>query len=139
VPLSPHPSHPQERGGSLNVDIFCLQRAVWASDFDPLDRLVLLAILSYWSPESPEPYPSWPALIQRTGLSRATLARRLQSLSQVGAIRITTKAPRAGSQPTNHYDVSGLMARTDPSQRETRLSVRPVSDRDPSQRETRLR
>ncbi len=122
----------------MSTDIFGLQRAVWESDFDPLDRLVLLAILSYWSPESPEPFPSWPALIQRTGLSRATLARRLQSLTQVGAIRITTKAPRARSQPTNHYDLSGLVARTNPSQRETGLSVRPVTQKDPSQRETGL-
>lgn len=125
-------------GGALSADIFALQRAVWTSDWEPLDRLVLLAIVSYWSADSPEPYPSWDALVQRTNLSRATIARRLQSLTKLGVIRITTKPPRKGAQPTNHYDLTALITAAQPSHGETSLNLIPVSQRDQSQPDTRL-
>lgn len=115
------------------MDVFALQRAVWTSELEPLDRLVLLAIVSYWSAESPEPYPSWSALMQRTGLSRATLARRLQSLTRAGVVRVTVRQPPKGAQPTNHYDLTGLTRAINQSRSETSLGAKLVSQRDANQ------
>lgn len=120
------------RSGMTEFDYFTAQRAVLESNLTPMDRLVALAILSYWSPQSPEPFPSWTELERRTGLSRSSIGRQLRSLVARKAIVVTTKPPRVGARPTNHYGLDGLLTLADQCHTDTSATQTLVPDRHPT-------
>ena len=88
-----------------SFDILTAQRRLFESGLRPLERLVALAIVDFYSATSPSPFPSVNLLAQRTGLDRKAVMRAIDGLNVAGAIRVVD-----GKKGTaNRYLLGGLM------------------------------
>jgi hypothetical protein len=95
----------------VTFDYLGARDAIWgASDevLKPMDRYVALALLSYWSLSSPEPYPSLSELQTRTGMARDTVNQAIKRLCEQGAI-VKNKRTSPGGLPYNSYDLAGIL------------------------------
>lgn len=77
------------------------QRRVFLSSLTSAQKLVLLALLDHWSPESPRPYPGIDRLAEWTSLFESTVRRAVRELARLGVLRVTRARP-------NKYDLSPL-------------------------------
>src|SRR5690606_11049498 len=103
----------------MGFNLLGAQKRVFASNLRPPARLVALALLSHWSEESPEVFPSIPTLQRETGLGRTAVVAAIGKLQDAKAVRIHCKRPMRkvngrlevipNAKLTNHYDLSGLM------------------------------
>lgn len=102
------------------------QRRIFTSTLKPLERLVALAILDFWSRKSGRPFPGVETLTRCTGLSRMAVIRAIKGLEDADAIAVH----RMNGKP-NLYELGGLMTlEPDQSPRGTGIGERPVSERD---------
>ena len=82
-----------------------MQRAVWRSSRSTTEKIVLLAILDFYSDSSPQPWPSVATLAARTSLGRTAVLDALASLEGDGVVAVRRVAGRP-----NHYDLSRIVA-----------------------------
>jgi Helix-turn-helix domain len=87
------------------ADLLGMQRAVWRSTRSTTEKIVLLAILDFYSDSSPQPWPSVATLAARTSLGRTAVLDALASLEGNGVVAVRRVAGRP-----NHYDLSRIVA-----------------------------
>lgn len=87
------------------ADLLGMQRAVWRSTCSTTEKIVLLAILDFYSDSSPQPWPSVATLAARTSLGRTAVLDALASLEGNGVVAVRRVAGRP-----NHYDLSRIVA-----------------------------
>jgi hypothetical protein len=87
------------------ADLLGMQRAVWRSTRSTTEKIVLLAILDFYSDSSPQPWPSVATLAVRTSLGRTAVLDALASLEGNGVVTVRRVAGRP-----NHYDLSRIVA-----------------------------
>ncbi len=87
------------------ADLLGMQRAVWRSRRSTTEKIVLLAILDFYSDSSPQPWPSVATLAARTSLGRTAVLDALASLEGNGVVAVRRVAGRP-----NHYDLSRIVS-----------------------------
>lgn len=107
-------------------DILAMQRAVWTSARSANEKLVLLAVIDYYSASSQEPWPSVATLCKRASLGRTTVIEALSALERDGIIAVRRDHGRS-----NHYDLSRVCTALTPvretDQSATRTSTAPAA------------
>lgn len=86
------------------------QRAVFASDLGPNEKLVAFALLNHWC-RARDTFPGVERLVKWTSLSRRSVLRAVQALEDAGAIAVARKSGLA-----NRYDLTPLAAFTSATQ-----------------------
>jgi hypothetical protein len=84
-------------------DLLAMQRAVWRSGRTTTEKIVLLAIIDYYSEASPEPWPSVPTLSKGTSLGRTAVLEAIAGLERDGVLVVRREHGRP-----NRYDLSRL-------------------------------
>ena len=84
------------------MNLLDAQRAVFASELGPHEKLVALALLNHWSRAS-ETFPSVNRLVDWTSLHRTTIMKAIQALEGCGVLVVTRTTGRA-----NRYELGGL-------------------------------
>jgi len=84
-------------------DLLAMQRAVWLSKRTAVEKMVLLAIMDFYSARSPEPWPSTSTLAARTSFGRTSVHRALTALEQDGVLGV-----RRVFGQSNRYDLSSV-------------------------------
>lgn len=82
-------------------NLLAAQRAVFASELPPHEKLVMLAILDHWSKTAEHPWPGTSRLEQWTSLSRSAVLRAVGRLEKRGVLAVKRNPGRP-----NSYDVS---------------------------------
>lgn len=104
-----------------------MQRAVWASSLRTPNKVVLLALLDFWSRTNPVPYPGVPRLSRMTGLSERTVSRVIGELASAGVLTVSRVD---GSSNRYAFHLEKLVA--DPRQRITPDTGSPPSEDHPT-------
>ncbi len=87
-----------------------MQRDVWTSARTANEKLVLLALIDFYSEASREPFPSIATLTARSSLGRTTVLDALAALERDGVLAVR----REFGHP-NRYDLASVRcARTSP-------------------------
>jgi hypothetical protein len=86
-------------------DLLAMQRAVWRSGRTTTEKIVLLAIIDYYSESSQQPWPSVPTLSKRTSLGRTAVLDAIGELERDGVLIVRREHGRP-----NRYDLSRLSA-----------------------------
>lgn len=97
-------------------DLLGMQRAVWRSARTTTEKIVLLAIIDYYSEASQQPWPSVPTLSTRTSLGRTAVLEAVAALERDGVLVVRREHGRP-----NRYDLSRLC-----------VALAPVREADPS-------
>lgn len=97
-------------------DLLGMQRAVWRSARTTTEKIVLLAIIDYYSESSQQPWPSVPTLSTRTSLGRTAVLEAIAGLERDGVLVVRREHGRP-----NRYDLSRLC-----------VALAPVREADPS-------
>jgi hypothetical protein len=84
-----------------DLDLMDTQRAIFESDLPTLDKMVLLGLLSFWSRESPLPFPPLPTLARRVSCTVRGAQKALGRLKEAGIIGV-----RYQKNEPNKYAVS---------------------------------
>jgi hypothetical protein len=82
-------------------DLLGMQRAVWRSGRTTTEKIVLLAIIDYYSESSQQPWPSVPTLSERTSLGRTAVLEAIAALERDGVLAVRREHGRP-----NRYDLS---------------------------------
>jgi hypothetical protein len=93
-----------------------MQRAVWRSARTTTEKIVLLAIIDYYSESSQQPWPSVPTLSERTSLGRTAVLEAIAALERDGVLFVRREHGRP-----NRYDLSQVC-----------VALAPVRQADPS-------
>jgi hypothetical protein len=101
-------------------DLLAMQRAVWRSGRTTTEKIVLLAVIDYYSEASPEPWPSVPTLSKGTSLGRTAVLEAIAGLERNGVLVVRREHGRP-----NRYDLSRLC-----------VALAPGREADPSGRRT---
>lgn len=78
---------------------------------NPAQFNILVQLLSYYIEPDRPPYPPKRHLIERTGMSEATLKKHLKALEQAGFIEREQQVTNAGDFGSNIYHMEGLVAK----------------------------
>lgn len=97
-------------------DLLGMQRAVWRSGRTTTEKIVLLAIIDYYSESSQQPWPSVPTLSERTSLGRTAVLEAIAGLERDGVLFVRREHGRP-----NRYDLSRVC-----------VALAPVREADPS-------
>lgn len=76
---------------------------------NPAQFNILVQLLSYYIEPTRPPYPPKRHLLQRTGMSEATLKKHVKALEQAGFIRREQQVTGAGDFGSNIYHLDGLI------------------------------
>lgn len=93
-----------------------MQRAVWRSGRTTTEKIVLLAIIDYYSDSSQQPWPSVPTLSERTSLGRTAVLEAIAGLERDRVLFVRREHGRP-----NRYDLSRVC-----------VALAPVREADPS-------
>ena len=78
---------------------------------NPAQFNILVQLLSYYIEPDRPPYPPKRHLLERTGMSEATLKKHLKALEQAGFIEREQRVTNAGDFGSNIYHMKGLVAK----------------------------
>lgn len=78
---------------------------------NPAQFNILVQLLSYYIEPDRPPYPPKRHLLERTGMSEATLKKHLKALEQAGFIEREQQYTSAGDFGSNIYHMKGLVAK----------------------------
>ena len=76
---------------------------------NPAQFNILVQLLSYYIYPDRPPYPPKRHLLQRTGMSEATLKKHVKALEQAGFLRREQRVTGAGDFGSNIYHLDGLI------------------------------
>jgi hypothetical protein len=120
-----------------DFDLIGAQRVVFNSALRPSERLILLAVLDHWSPESRNPFPGIALLRKKTGLARQTVLDAVDSLVVSGVLPEPGKLGENGQRRSGCrfvYDIEKAvhnLDRLNPSNRYTNKTGRKSTPRKP--------
>jgi hypothetical protein len=100
-------------------DLLAMQRAVWRSGRTTTEKIVLLAIIDYYSEASPEPWPSVPTLSKGTSLGRTAVLEAIAGLERDGVLVVRREHGRP-----NRYDLSRVCVALAPGREADPSAVR---------------
>lgn len=104
-------------------DLLAMQRAVWRSARPTTEKIVLLAIIDYYSEASPRPWPSVPTLATQTSLGRTAVLEGIAALERDGVLVVKREHGRP-----NRYDLSRVRAMLAPVRQLDRSAARMPTD-----------
>ncbi len=96
--------------GFLVLPSVLLERQV-ALELDSIDMNILLHLMRFWWFKDRLPYPTKRTIAECMKISQSTVQRRIARMEKRGLVNRRRRTDASESQVSNHYDLTGLVAR----------------------------